>query len=49
MSLFEKLMKSMAQYYARESGGISWKWQAMDSKNSPAPLGVRKRAKIPQR
>jgi len=29
MGLFEKLMKSMAQYYAKESGGISWKWQAI--------------------
>ena len=47
MSIFEKLMKSMAQYYAKESGGISWKWQAMDSKNSPAPLGGEKTGKNP--
>jgi hypothetical protein len=40
MGLFEKLMKRMAEYYAKESGGISWKWQAMDSKNSPAPLAA---------
>jgi putative transposase len=39
MGLFEKLMNWMVEYYAKESGGISWKWQAMDSKNSPAPLG----------
>jgi putative transposase len=47
MGLFEKLMKSMAEYYAKESGGISWKWQAMDSKNSPAPLGGEKTGKNP--
>src|ERR671916_3449499 len=29
MGIFEKLMKSMAEYYAKESGGISWKWQAI--------------------
>ena len=45
--IFEKLMKSMAEYYAKESGGISWKWQAMDSKNSPAPLGGEKTGKNP--
>jgi putative transposase len=45
--LFEKLMKWMAEYYAKESGGISWKWQAMDSKNSPAPLGGEKTGKNP--
>jgi putative transposase len=47
MGIFEKLMKRMAQYYARECGGISWKWQAMDSKNSTAPLGGEKTGKNP--
>jgi putative transposase len=47
MGLFEKLMKWMAEYYAKESGGISWKWQAMDSKNSPAPLGGEKTGNNP--
>jgi putative transposase len=47
MGLFEKLMKRMAQYYARECGGISWKWQAMDSKHSAAPLGGHKTGKNP--
>jgi hypothetical protein len=42
MGLLEKLMKRMAHYYARECGGISWKWQAMDSKHSAAPLGGHK-------
>jgi putative transposase len=39
MGIFEKLMKKMAQYYARERGGIGWKCQAMDSKSCAAPLG----------
>jgi putative transposase len=47
MGVFEKLMKRMAQYYARECGGISWKWQAMDSKHSAAPLGGEKVGKNP--
>jgi len=47
MGLFEKLMKRMAEYYAREQGGIDWKWQAMDSKHSAAPLGGQKTGKNP--
>ena len=47
MGIFEKLMKRMAQYYARECGGISWKWQAMDSKHSAAPLGGQKTGNNP--
>jgi len=47
MGLFEKLMKRMAQYYARECGGISWKWQAMDSKHSAVPLGGHKTGNNP--
>src|ERR671910_1651861 len=47
MGIFEKLMKWMVEHYARESGGISWKWQAMDSKNSPTPLGGDKTGKNP--
>ena len=31
----------------RESGGIGWEWQAMDSKNFPAPLGGEKTGKNP--
>src|SRR5215203_1125079 len=45
--IFEKLMKRMAQYYAREHGGISWKWQAMDSKHCAAPLGGQKTGNNP--
>jgi putative transposase len=47
MGLFEKLMKRMAQYYAKERGGVGWRWQAMDSKNSPAPLGGEKTGNNP--
>jgi putative transposase len=47
MGVFEKLIKRMAQYYAREHGGIGWKWQAMDSKHCAAPLGGEKTGKNP--
>lgn len=47
MGVFEKLMRRMAEYYARERGGIGWRWQAMDSKSSPAPLGGGKTGKNP--
>src|SRR5215211_3205821 len=40
MGIFEQLMKRMAEYYARDCGGIGWVWQAMDSKHSVAPFGV---------
>jgi putative transposase len=40
-------MKWMVEYYARERGGVGWRWQAMDSKNSPAPLGGAKTGKNP--
>ena len=39
MGVFEKLMKRMAEYYAREHGGAGWRWQAMDSKSCTSPLG----------
>lgn len=39
MGVFEKLMRRMAEHYARERGGVGWRWQAMDSKHCPAPLG----------
>ncbi len=47
MGVFEKLMKRMAEYYARECGGVGWRWQAMDSKHSAAPLGGEKTGKNP--
>ena len=45
--IFEKLMRRMAQYYARERGGIGWRWQAMDSKHSASPLGGERTGKNP--
>jgi putative transposase len=45
--IFEKLCRRMVEYYARERGGIGWKWQVMDSKHSPAPLGGEKVGKNP--
>jgi hypothetical protein len=47
MGIFEKLMKRMAEYYARECGGIVWKGQAVDSKHSGAPLRGQKTGKNP--
>jgi len=48
MGVFEKLMKKMAEYYARERGGVGWRWQATDSKNrAAAPLGGEKTGKNP--
>lgn len=46
MGIFEKLMKKMVKYYAKESG-LGWKWQAMDSKSCAAPLGGEKSGKNP--
>ncbi|MFC1879444.1 IS5 family transposase, partial [Chloroflexota bacterium] len=35
---WEKIMRRVARYYARERR-IAWKWQSIDSKSVPAPLG----------
>jgi putative transposase len=45
--IFEKLMKRMVQYYARERGGVGWRWQAMDSKSCASPLGGSESGKNP--
>ena len=45
--IFEKLMRRVVEYYARERGGIGWKWQAMDSKHAASPLGGEKTGKNP--
>ena len=47
MGVFEKLMKRIAEYYAKECGGVGWRWQAMDSKSSAAPLGGSETGKNP--
>jgi len=44
--VFDKLFKVMVRYYARECG-IGWKWQSIDSKMVPAPLGGGKTGKNP--
>ena len=44
--VFDKLFKIMVNYYAREMG-IGWKWQSVDSKMVPAPLGGAKTGKNP--
>jgi putative transposase len=36
--VFEAIMREMVQFYARQRH-IKWKWQAIDSKSCPAPLG----------
>src|SRR5215218_4894035 len=45
--LREADVKRITDYYAREQGGISWKWQAMDSKHCAAPLGGQKTGNNP--
>ena len=45
--IFEKLMKRMVEYYARERGGVGWRWQAMDSKSCASPLGGSESGKNP--
>lgn len=47
MGVFEKLMKRIAEYYAKERGGVGWKWQAMDSKSCTSPLGGSETGKNP--
>ena len=36
--VFAKLMRQLAKFYAKKRN-IKWKWQAIDSKSCPAPLG----------
>lgn len=38
LGVFKKLMKRLAKYYGKKRN-IKWKWQSLDSKNFPAPLG----------
>src|SRR5215213_11072467 len=45
--LREADVKRITDYYAREQSGISWKWQAMDSKHCAAPLGGQKTGNTP--
>jgi len=44
--VFEALMREFVNFYARRRG-IEWKWQAIDSKSTPAPLGGQDTGKSP--
>jgi putative transposase len=44
--VFDKLFKVMVNYYTREMK-IGWKWQSVDSKMVPAPLGGGQTGKNP--
>lgn len=44
--VFEAIMREMVQFYARQRH-IKWKWQAIDSKSCPAPLGGSQTGKSP--
>lgn len=44
--IFDKLFKILVRHYARERH-IAWKWQSVDSKMVPAPLGGQKTGKSP--
>ena len=44
--MFDRLFKIMVKYYARERK-IGWKWQSIDSKMVPAPLGGGETGKNP--
>ena len=48
MGPFEKLIKRMVEYYnTTERGRFGGRWQAMHSKNSPAPVGGAETGKYP--
>lgn len=38
LGLFQRIMRRLVNYYARRRK-VKWKWQAIDSKSCPAPLG----------
>lgn len=44
--IFDRLFKIMVKYYTREAH-IGWKWQSVDSKMVPAPLGGGQTGKNP--
>ena len=43
---WERILRRMVRYYARERR-IAWKWQSIDSKSVPAPLGGSQTGKNP--
>jgi putative transposase len=46
LGVFAKLMRAMVGYYAGKRG-IKWKWQALDAKSCPSPLGGEATGKNP--
>jgi putative transposase len=46
LGIFEKLMTKMVEFYDKKHH-IKWKWQALDSKSCPAPLGGDETGKNP--
>jgi putative transposase len=38
MGIFEAILREMVMFYAQRQG-IGWRWQSIDSKSCPAPLG----------
>ena len=44
--IWEKVLQAMVRFYARERH-IQWKWQSVDSKSCPAPLGGSQTGKNP--
>jgi putative transposase len=44
--MFKKIMRIMAKFYAKRRK-IKWKWQSIDSKSCPAPLGGSKTGNNP--
>jgi len=43
---WERILRRMVRYYARKRR-IAWKWQSIDSKSVPAPLGCSRTGKNP--
>ena len=46
MGVFERVMETMVRFYAQQRK-IKWKWQSVDSKSCPAPLGGEETGKSP--
>jgi putative transposase len=44
--IFEKIMARLAEYYGKKRK-VKWKWQFLDSKSCPAPLGGESTGRTP--
>lgn len=49
MGIFAKLMKRMAEYYAKERRGVGWEWQARWTPSTLRPLWGREDGQEPHR